>query len=68
MNLSEEDWRIVRKLAKRTDSRSTTVYAKMLLAMKNGKGVRLSINDLEDVFADDAVSIALWYAITEPEQ
>lgn len=64
MNLSKSDWAAIRKLAKQKDG-TTSVYARMFVALSQSKGVRLSVEDLEDVFADGAVQAALWYAIPD---
>jgi hypothetical protein len=63
MNLTNEDWSAIRKLAKARGT--TSVYAKMFIALSKGKGVRLSFEEIRDVFADDAVMTALWYAIPD---
>lgn len=67
MNLSENDWKEVRKMAKRKDGLATTVYARMFLALSKGKGIRLSVDEVESVFGDDAVNTALWWAIPETD-
>lgn len=65
MRLNKDDWKTLRKLAKEKNGKPSSVYARMHIALSKKKGVHLSLEDIEDVFTDDAVHTALWFAITE---
>jgi hypothetical protein len=56
---------ILRRLVDRGGQIAT--YARIALAVKAGRGCRLSATECEDIIADDAISQALFTAIEEAE-